>query len=80
MKCDIPLYGNSDLIVKFLCWENGVLQRSGSSQGGRNRGDRGDWSVVRSRKWKATEQEYRGHDRFQESDWQGGTTRVEGQI
>jgi len=20
VKCDIPLYGNSDLIVKFLCW------------------------------------------------------------
>ena len=20
VKCDISLYGNSDLIVKFLCW------------------------------------------------------------
>jgi len=27
-KCDIPFYGNSDLIVKFLCWENGVLHLS----------------------------------------------------
>ena len=25
VKCDIPLYGNSDLIVKFYVGENGVL-------------------------------------------------------
>ena len=43
-------------------------------------GDKGDWSVVRSRKRKATEQEFRGQDRFQVSDGQGGVDRVEGHI
>jgi RNA recognition motif-containing protein len=35
-------------------------------------GDRGDWSVVRSRKRKATEQEYRGQDRSRVPDWHRG--------
>jgi hypothetical protein len=42
-------------------------------------GHRGDWSVVRSRKRKATEPEHRGQHRFQGSDWQGGEVRVYGQ-
>jgi len=36
--------------------------------------------VMRSRKRKATEHEYIGQDRLQESEWQGGSARVEGQV
>jgi len=46
----------------------------GSNQGGRNWGDRGDWTAVRSRKRKAIEQEHRGRDRSRGSDGQRGTT------
>lgn len=41
-------------------------------------GDRGDWSVVRSRKRKATEPDHRGQDRSRGSEWYGGSARVVG--
>jgi len=39
------------------------------------RGDKGDWYVVQSRKRKATEPEFRGHDRSRELARQGGAAR-----
>ena len=42
-------------------------------------GDKGDWSMVRSRKRKATEPDYRGQHRSREAAWQGGAARVYGQ-
>ena len=37
-----------------------------------NGGDREDWSVVRSRKRKATKHEFRGRDRARIPNWHGG--------
>ena len=43
-------------------------------------GDRGDWTVVRSRKRKATELDQRGRDRSRGSDGQRGATTGNGQL
>ncbi|KEH26171.1 hypothetical protein MTR_5g049880 [Medicago truncatula] len=41
-------------------------------------GDRGGWSVVRSRKWKATQPEERGWDWFRDTERQGGMVQGKG--
>jgi len=45
---------------------------TGSSQGGRYKGDKGDWTVARSRKRKSTELDRRGRDKSRGSDGQRG--------
>jgi hypothetical protein len=46
--------------------------------GGRNWRDRGDWSVVRSRKWKATQPEDRRRDRSRVSERHRGKDQIKG--
>ena len=51
----------------------------GSSQGGRYWGDRGDWSMVWSRKKKASEHEHRGQDGARVPNWHDGKVTGNGQ-
>jgi len=71
---DLCLYGGNR--IEAYLQKSDTLGERGSAWVAENGGDRGDWSVVRSRKRKVTQPEDRGRDRSRVSERHGGLVQL----